>query len=74
VDSLKRLNVAAVKNFDYGKALNKYVLREYKKNISKVQLMVGKNIHLRNFKMLLNGRVDLILVDLQLGKYTIKKM
>ena len=35
MDSLKRLNVAAVKNFDYGKALNKYVLREYKKKYFK---------------------------------------
>ena len=76
IQSLLPYITAVVKDFDYGESLNKIIEAEAtsKKNAPKIQLMYGKDIHLRNFSMLLNRRVDLVLADLQVGLYTINKM
>jgi len=75
IQSLFPYRMAVVKNFDYGVELNNYIeVEASKNNTHRVQLMFGNDIPVRHFKMLSRRRVDLVLADLQVGLYTIKKM
>jgi len=75
IQSILSYKTAVVKDFDYGDILNRFIeVETSKKSSPRVQLMFGKDIQLRNFKMLMSGRVDLVLADLQVGLYTINKM
>jgi len=75
LQSLSPYKMAAVKDFDYGVELNNFIeVEASKKNTQRVQLMFGNDIPVRYFKMLSRNRVDLVLLDLQVGLYTIMKM
>ena len=71
-NSLETLQLGSIKDFAYGETLEKYI-ESNKENKEKIHLMYGSNIAERIFMMLIKDRVEIILLDLNVGLYRIKK-
>jgi polar amino acid transport system substrate-binding protein len=72
MESLKSVRLGAIKNYNYGKALNSFI--EKNKDSMAVQVLAGNNAVERNLKKLLQNKIDVYLEDRQVAHHMAKKM
>ena len=72
IDSLKRVKLGAIKDYNYGKQMDAYI--EKHMNSTAVQVLSGNNCVERNLRKLLDSRIDVYLEDRNVAFYTAKQM